>query len=168
MNRDVDVARLVSQLMANATTAGERRGIAVLADAGYLDDADFRRQCLRMPKGVLWQRVDHMRLALPDRDPRKIVLEQSSWMAKSAMMRPPESLEALQIAINVDEPDGIQLAAWRDAYVADPREPNPYHHHIDLCLDELRFRFECWNCGRPAIASTDDDLPVCAGCREEA
>lgn len=166
-NRDADPAELVSRLMANTTTAGERRAVALLADEGFFESSGFRQRCVRLHgEGVAWRRVREMWVAMTGEDPRRLVLEDASTMASLAQARPPESLEDLQVRIDLDDTSGIVLAAWRDAYAADRREPNPYHHHVDLCLDELRVRFECWNCGRPAVDMTDDDLPVCSPCKE--
>lgn len=168
MTEEFDVAELVSRLMAKAPTLGECRAIALLADAGMFDSRDFRRTCVRpRGEGVAWRRVREMWVVMSETDPRRGLLEDSTQMVALADARPPESLEDLQIRIGVDGPGGIVLAAWRDVYLADSRDPNPYHHHIDLCLDELRHRFECTTCGRPAADLDDDDLPVCVTCKKE-
>ena len=171
MTNEVEAGRLVSELMANAVSVNEGKAIAELADARLFDSSTFRRRCVRLwpePPHVIWRRVMEMRWGLPDGDPRIEPLDRSYTRALLGRKSPPETLEELQVAIDIDRPEGLVLAAWRDAYAADRRDPNPYHHHIDLCLDELRARFECWSCGRPAVTTTDDDLPVCAGCKEEA
>lgn len=167
MTHEQNVPELVSGLMARARTDGERRAIAALADAGFFDDSAFRRKALHpRVEGVSWRRVREMWVLLDVTDPSRRTLEESDRMASLAEARPPESLEELQVRIDLDGVDGIVLAAWRDAYAADSGDPNPFHHHIDLCLDELRRRFECWNCGRAASDMSRDDLPVCSTCKE--
>jgi hypothetical protein len=166
-NRDVEPAEMVSQLMARAATDAERRAIALLGDKGFFDDVEFRLRCVRpRGEGVNWRRVQDKWVHLPENDPRRAILEDSALMANLARAHAPESLEELQVRIDLDGASGIVLAAWRDFYAADPREPSPYHHHIDLCVDELRRRFECWNCGRSAAEVTTHDLPVCSTCRK--
>lgn len=167
MNERNDSSRLISELMANAESKAEQRAIALLADARLFEDAGFRQMCVRCGAGINWMKVEHLRWSLPETDPRIDVLERSAALAVSGRRRPPETLEDLQVALDVDKPDGQVLAAWRDAYAADTRDPNPYHHHVDLCLDELRVRSACWDCGRPAADMTDDDLPVCSHCKEK-
>ncbi|RYC10550.1 hypothetical protein [Nocardioides zhouii] len=163
-----DVAELVSGLMAKAPTPGERRAIALLADAGMFDSRDFRRTCVRpRAEGVAWRRVREMWVVMSETDPRRGLLEDSTEMVALANSRPPESLEDLQIRIDVDGVDGITLAAWLDVYAADSRDPSPYLVHIDRCLARLVARFECTTCGRPAVALDDDDMPVCATCKKE-
>lgn len=169
MTEEFDVAELVSGLMANAPTRGERRAIALLADAGMFDSRDFRRTCLRpRGEGVAWRRVQRMWVEMSETDPRRPLLEDSTHMVALANSRPPESLGDLQMRIDVDGVDGITLAAWLDVYAADSRDPNPYLVHIDRCLARLVARFECTTCGRPAVALDDDDLPVCATCKEKS
>lgn len=167
-NRDAEPAELVSRLMARAATAGERRAIALLADGGMFESSDFRRHCVRpRGEGVAWRRVQEEWVSMSIDDPRRHVLEDAALMAHLAEARPPESLDDLQTRIDLDGVSGIVLAAWLDVYASDSREPNPYHHHIDLCLDDLRRRFECTTCGRPAVRLDRDDLPVCSICKEK-
>ena len=156
-------ARLVSDLMATAPNEHERRAIAELADAGLFDDEHFRRVCLslREPRTMRWNGLLHSFSRFRWNDPRRDALERALMRVRLADSSTPQTLEELQVAIDLDHPDGLVLAAWRDEYAADQRDPNPYHHLIDLCLDELRERFECWSCGRAAVETAADDLPVC-------
>lgn len=164
-----EAARLVSDLMASAGNDHERRAIAELADVGLFDDAHFRRGCVNMrePKSMRWNGLLRSFGRFAWNDPRYSALERALIRVRLVHTPTPQTLEELQVAIDVDQPDGLVLAAWRDEYAADLREPSPYHYLIDLCLDELRDRFECWSCGRPAKDTTDDDLPVCTHCKEE-
>lgn len=158
-----EVARLVSDLMVAAGNEHERRAIAELADVGLFDDLDFRRKCLnwREPKTMRWNGLLRSFGRFSWKDPRYEAMERALIRMKLAHTPTPQTLEELQVAIDLDHPDGLVLAAWRDEYASDRRDPNPRHFLIDRCLDELRERFECWSCGRPAVETTEGDLPVC-------
>lgn len=158
-----DTAELVSGLMASAGTEHERRAIAELADVGLFEDEHFRRTCLSRhePPTMRWNGLLRNFGRFSWKDPEYDAMERALVRVKLVHTPTPETVEELQVAIDVDHPDGLVLAAWRDEYASDRREPNPYHFLIDLCLDELRERFECWSCGRPAVETTDGDLPVC-------
>lgn len=169
MNRDMDPAEMVSGLMAKAPTPGERRAIALLADAGLFERREFRRTCVRpRGEGVAWRRVQQMWVSMSETDPLRPLLEDSTQMVALANARPPESLEDLQVRIDVDGVDGITLAAWLDVYAEDSHDPSRYLVHIDRCLARLVARFECTTCGRPAVGLDRDDVPVCATCKENS
>lgn len=170
MTEESKAERLVSELMAGAASDNERMAIAELADARFFESDTFRRRCVRMtprPARMSWRRVIDMRYGLPEGDPRIVPLDRSWHRAQLGWVPQPETLEELQVTIDLDKPEGPLLAAWRDLYAADPRDPNPYRHHAALCVDELRVRFECWNCGESAAVLIEDDLPVCRICKEE-
>ena len=158
-----EVARLVSDLMVAAGNEHERRAIAELADVGLFDDWHFRRTCLspREPRTMRWNGLLRNFGRFSWKDPEYDAMERALVRVKLVHTPTPQTLEELQVAIDLDHPDGLVLAAWRDEYASDRRDPNPYHFLIDLCLDELRERFECWSCGRPAVETTESDLPVC-------
>ena len=169
MRDEKDTAELVSGLMATAATDHERRAIAELADVGLFDDPDFRRKCLnlRAPKTMRWNGLLRSFGRFSWKDPRYEAMERALVRIKLVHTSTPQTLEDLQVAIDLDHPEGLVLAAWRDEYAADERDPNPYHFLIDLCLDELRERFECWSCGRPAVDTANGDLPVCNHHKED-
>ena len=163
MTEDRSVTEVVSGLLATAGNEHERRAIAELADAGLFADRHFRRTCLspREPRTMRWNVLLLNFGRFNWKDARYEAMERALIRVKLVHASTPQTLEELQVAIDLDHPDGLVLAAWRDEYAADGRDPNPYHHLIDLCLDELRERFECWNCGRQAVDTRDGDLPVC-------
>jgi hypothetical protein len=139
-----EAARLVSDLMASAGSDHERRAIAELADVGLFDDLDFRRKCLnlREPKTVRWNGLLRSFGRFSSKDPRYEAMERALMRIKLVHTPTPQTLEELQVAIDLDHPEGLVLAAWRDEYAADQRDPNLYEFLIDLGLVVLRERFE--------------------------
>lgn len=74
----------------------------------------------------------------------------------------PETLDALQVALDVDRPDGAEVAAWRDRYVDANDGAQPL---VNLCVEYLHERRLCYSCGGPADRLVLGEFPwVCASC----
>lgn len=61
-----------------------------------------------------------------------------------------EGLDELQVVLTLDVPPGTTVATWRDEYAA--TSASTYRAHVDLCLEYLQARGECWDCGTPTAA----------------
>lgn len=78
------------------------------------------------------------------------------------MTEPPGTLSELQVALSLDAPDGPQVAAWRDHYLANLPSPGAL---VDSCVEDLHERRLCYSCGKPADHLVADEFPwACSAC----
>lgn len=135
--------------------------IAELADRGVFDAPELVARCVRTgePAYVMWR-------ALSDRakesgDP---LLAESAARGLQAQGHdetlPPLDAERLQVALDLDDPKGWVVAAWRDIYA-----DHGQMFEVDMCLEALTDQHLCWNCGDLGVAE-HDDLFWCVACLE--
>lgn len=168
INDDASSRRVAEVMAAVWMRPAEAQAVAVLGEAGLFADAETAHCVRDLPHPhVNWLAASSLVHELAATDPRADALRRSLDLARTAFAVPPETLEDLQVAIELDQPDSQVIAAWRDAYAEDLRTPNPYHHHIGFVLDQLGRRGACWDCGRPA-ETTINDMLVCTSCKENS
>lgn len=156
-------ANLVSRLMpAPKVTPGERAAIAELTDRGVFDAPEFVARCVRTgePPYVVWRAVGEWATEVGDLE--------SKTLAESAMRAqgydetdPPLDAERLQVVLDLDDPKGWVVAAWRDIY-ADHGQTL----EVDMALEFLTHQRLCWNCGDLGVTERDD-LFWCVACLEK-
>lgn len=77
------------------------------------------------------------------------------------MQQPPSDLPSLQVALDLDDPDGPKVARWRDDYV----QRQEGGDLVDMCLEYLYQRRLCYSCGQPGDSLVHDEDPwVCNAC----
>ena len=154
---------LVARLMAAPkVTSGERSVIAEIADRGVFDAPGFVARCVRTgePPYVVWRAAREWATDVGDLE--------SKTLADSAMgaqgydeTDPPLDAERLQVVLDLDDPKGWVVAAWRDIYADQDQRLE-----VDMALEFLTDRHHCWNCGDLGVTERDD-LFWCAACLEK-
>lgn len=154
---------LVARLMAAPkVTPGERAAIAELTDRDVFDAPEFVARCVRTgePPYVVWRTVSSWATEVGDLE--------SKTLAETAMRAqgydetdPPLDAEHLQVVLDLEDPKGWVVAAWRDIY-ADHGQTL----EVDMCLEALDDQRLCWNCGDFGVTERDD-LFWCAACLEK-
>jgi hypothetical protein len=156
-------AYLVSKLMAaRKVTPGERAVIAEMADRGVFAAPEFVGRCVRPgePPYVMWRAVKDW--ARETSDPELVQLAEEGLLGQGYDETvPPIDAERLQVVLELDDPKGWILAAWRNIY-ADHGQTL----EIDMCLEALSDQHLCWNCGDLGVTERDD-LFWCAACLEK-
>lgn len=160
-NESERVERLVSRLLtAVKTTPVERAIIAALADRGVVGRPGFISDCVRgvEPPYVGWRDVERWSMASDD----------GAWIQTQAAKAlseqgydetsPPQDADALQVVLDLDDPKGWVVAAWRDAYADRDRSLE-----VDMCLEYLTNQHLCWDCGDLGVGERDD-LLWCVAC----
>ena len=147
--------QLVSRLLsAPKVTSEERAVIAEIADRGVFDDARFVERCVRSgePAYVKWRAVRDWA-----RDKSETEREWASSLAMNGIeaqnydeTNTPADLAHLQVVLDLDQPKGWIVAAWRDIF-ADHGQSD----EVDLCLEFLTDRRLCWDCGDFGVAERD-------------
>lgn len=158
--KDEAIARLVSRLLAaRKTTPGERLVTAELADRGVFEAPELVARCVRTgePPYVMWRALSDW--AKESGDP---LLAESAARGLQAQgydeTLPPLDAERLQVVLDLDDPKGWVVAAWRDIY-ADHGQTL----EVDMALEFLTDQHLCWNCGDLGAAERDG-LLWCAAC----
>lgn len=158
--------QLVSRLLsAPNVTSEERAVIAEMADRGVFDDARFVDRCVRSgePAYVRWRAVKDWA-----RDLAETEREWASSLATNGIeaqnyeeTNPPVDVAHLQVVLDLDQPKGWIVAAWRDIF-ADHGQGD----EVDLCLEFLTDQHQCWNCGDHGVID-HDDLFWCVDCHNK-
>lgn len=154
-------AQLASRLMAAPKVSGhERRAIAAVADR--FDDPAFVSRCVRIgePPYVRWRGVREWAQDTDDEQLRELA-ENAIQAQGYEETDPPLDAERLQVVLDLDDPKGWVVAAWRDIY-ADHGQTL----EVDICLERLTDEHLCWSCGDRGVTERDD-LFWCAACLKE-
>jgi hypothetical protein len=163
MNEAESVEHLVSRLLAAPkVTSGERSVIAEIADRGGFDAPGFVERCVRRgePPYLVWRAVRERAQKYNDAD--LLELAENAIRAQGYdETDPPLDAERLQVVLDLDDPKGWVVAAWRDIY-ADHGQAL----EVDMALEALADRHLCWNCGDLGVAERDD-LFWCVACLEK-
>jgi hypothetical protein len=153
---------MVSRLLAaRKTTPGERLVTAELADRGAFDAPEFVARCVRPgePPYVMWHAVSDWAKESDDH-----LLAEGAARGLRAQgydeTEPPLDAERLQVVLDLDDPKGWVVAAWRDIYA-----DHGQMFEVDMCLEALTDQHMCWNCGDLGVAERDD-LFWCVACLE--
>ena len=164
MDESESVQRLVSRLLsAPKTTPGERAVIAALADRGIIGRFGFVSACVRgvEPPYVGWRDVERWSVACSDgawiRSQADKALRDQGYDENS----PPRNADALQVVLELDDPKGWVVAAWRDDYADRDRSLE-----VDMCLERITDQHLCWNCGDLGVAE-HDGLFWCVACNNK-
>ncbi|KRF37406.1 hypothetical protein [Nocardioides sp. Soil805] len=146
-------ANLMSRLMAAPKVKpGERAAVAELADRGVFHAPEFVARCVRPgePPYVVWRTVRSWATQVGDLE-SKTLAETAMRAHGSDETDPPLDAERLQVVLDLDDPKGWVVAAWRDIY-ADHGQTL----EVDMCLEYLTDQHLCWNCGDLGVTERDD------------
>lgn len=163
MEEAESVEHLVSRLLvAPKVTSGERSVIAEIADRGVFGAPGFVEHCVRTgePPYVVWRGVRE-RAHDADDDELLELVEAAIQAQGYVETDPPLDAERLQVVLDLDDPKGWVVAAWRDIY-ADQGQTL----EVDMCLEALSDQHLCWNCGDLGVTERDD-LFWCVACLEK-
>lgn len=156
-------ANLVARLMAaGKVTPRERAVIAEMADRGVFDAPEFVGRCMRTgePPYVMWRAVKDW--ARETNDAELVQLAEEGLLGQGYdETDPPLDAERLQVVLDLDDPKGWVVAAWRDIY-ADHGQTL----EVDMALEFLTDQHLCWNCGDLGVTERDD-LFWCVACLEK-
>ena len=166
MGETETVEHLVSRLLAAPrVTSEERAVIAEMADRGVFDDPLVVERCVRTgePAYVKWRAVKDWARGVPDANSEwartlalRAILAQGYEETES-----PVDAAHLQVVLDLDQPKGWIVAAWRDIF-ADHGQAD----EVDMCLEYLTDQRLCWSCGDRGVTE-HDDLFWCVDCHNK-
>lgn len=160
MTETESVEHLVSRLLAAPkVTPEERAAIAGMADRGAFDVPEFVSQSASTnePPYVKWRGVREWAQDTDD-DELLELAEKVIRAQRYDETDPPLDAERLQVVLDLDDPKGWVVAAWRDIY-ADHGQTL----EVDMCIQHLTDQYLCWSCGDRGVTERDD-LFWCAAC----
>ncbi len=136
--------------------------MAELADRGVFDAPELVARYVRTgePPYVMWRALSDW--AEESGDP---LLAESAARGLQAQgydeTLPPLDAERLQVVLDLDDPKGWVVAAWRDIYA-----DHDQSLEVDMALEFLTDQHLCWNCGDLGVTERDD-LFWCVACLEK-